>query len=45
MSDAETAAYLLIAGGLVWVLVGIFGFVRRKGALLLLELVRVDLDT
>jgi hypothetical protein len=30
MSDAETSAYLLIAGGLTWVLVGIVGLVRRR---------------
>ena len=33
MSDAETAAYLLIAGGLVWAIVGIVGLVslsRRR---------------
>jgi hypothetical protein len=28
MSDAETSAYLLMAGGLIWVLVGIVGLVR-----------------
>jgi hypothetical protein len=31
MSDAETSAYVLMAGGLVWVLVGIVGLVRRPG--------------
>ena len=30
MSDAETSAYLLIAGGLTWVLVEIVGLVRRR---------------
>jgi hypothetical protein len=29
MSDAETSAYVLMAGGLIWVLVGIVGLVRR----------------
>jgi hypothetical protein len=29
MSHAETSAYLLMAGGLIWVLVGIVGLVRR----------------
>jgi hypothetical protein len=29
MNDAETSAYVLMAGGLVWVLVGIIGLVRR----------------
>ena len=28
MSDAETSAYLLMAGGLIWILVGIVGLVR-----------------
>ena len=28
MSDAETSAYLLMAAGLIWVLVGIVGLVR-----------------
>jgi hypothetical protein len=28
MSDAERSAYLLIAGGLIWLLVGIVGLVR-----------------
>jgi hypothetical protein len=28
MSDAETSAYLLMAGGLIWVLVGIVGLVQ-----------------
>jgi LPXTG-motif cell wall-anchored protein len=27
MSDAETSAYLLMVGGLIWVLVGIVGLV------------------
>ena len=31
MSAAETSAYLLMAGGLIWVLVGIAGLVRRRG--------------
>jgi hypothetical protein len=31
MSDAETSAYLLMAGRLIWVLVGIVGLVRRRG--------------
>jgi LPXTG-motif cell wall-anchored protein len=30
MSDAETSAYLLIAGGLIWVAMGILGFVWVK---------------
>jgi hypothetical protein len=30
MSAAETSAYLLMAGGLIWVLVGIAGLVRRR---------------
>ena len=30
MSDAEISAYLLIAGGLVWVLMGIVGLARRR---------------
>ena len=30
MSDAETSAYLLMAGGLIWVLVGIVGLVPRS---------------
>jgi hypothetical protein len=29
MSDAETSAYVLMAGGLVWILVGIAGLVWR----------------
>ena len=32
MSDTEFSAYLLIAGGLVWVLVGIIGLVRRSSS-------------
>jgi hypothetical protein len=31
MSAAETSAYLLMAGGLIWVLVGIVGLVRLRG--------------
>jgi hypothetical protein len=31
MSAAETSAYLLMAGGLIWVLVGIAGLVWRRG--------------
>jgi hypothetical protein len=33
MSDAEASGYLLIAGGLIWVAVGIVGLVRlnRRG--------------
>ena len=31
MSPAETSAYLLMAGGLIWVLVGIAGLVWRRG--------------
>ena len=31
MSAAETSAYLLMAGGLIWALVGIAGLVRRRG--------------
>jgi LPXTG-motif cell wall-anchored protein len=27
MSDAETSAYLLMVGGLIWILVGIVGLV------------------
>ena len=30
MSDAETSAYLLMAGGLIWVLVGILGLRKRR---------------
>ena len=30
MSDAEISAYLLIAGGVVWVLMGTVGLVRRR---------------
>jgi hypothetical protein len=30
MSDAETSAYLLMAGGLIWVLVGIIGLRKRR---------------
>jgi hypothetical protein len=30
MSDAEISAYLLMAGGLTWILVGIVGLVRRR---------------
>ena len=29
MTDAETSAYVLMAGGLAWILVGIVGLVRR----------------
>jgi hypothetical protein len=31
MSAAETSAYLLMAGGLIWVLMGIVGLVWRRG--------------
>ena len=31
MSAAETSAYLLMAGGLIWVFVGIVGLVWRRG--------------
>ena len=30
MSDAETSAYLLMAGGLIWVLVGMFGLRKQR---------------
>lgn len=30
MSDAETSAYLLMAGGLIWVLVGVVGLVQSS---------------
>jgi hypothetical protein len=30
MSDAETSAYVLMAGWLAWILVGIDGLVRRS---------------
>ena len=30
MSAAETSAYLLMAGGLIWVLMGIAGLVWRR---------------
>jgi hypothetical protein len=29
MSDAETSAYVLMAGGLFWVFIGVIGLVRR----------------
>jgi hypothetical protein len=29
MGDAETSAYVLMAAGLVWILVGIVGLARR----------------
>ena len=31
MSAAETSAYLLMAGGLIWILAGIAGVSRRPG--------------
>jgi hypothetical protein len=30
MSDAETSAYLLMAGGLIWVLVGVVGLAQSS---------------